>query len=211
MKEYVFSSQSLISQNKYIALLETVREHSEKIDDLSSGIEDIKEKMVAKSDLSEFIKLFDCDKEKEEILILNGEPFKADMAYQRLYGLAKKNTIAVDDYVGVKTLHHLAHANPSVKITVISDNKGTKLRLSEYNDFLTEYPGRHISFIKSANMIHDRYIILDNNTIDMKVFLCGSSSKDSGNKITMILQVNDISEYKTMIAALLRNPPLVLN
>ena len=211
MKEYLLSGQLLISQNKYVALLETVKKHSEKIEDLSSEMKDIKENMVTRADLSDFIKLFDHGRETEEILILNGEPFKADLAYQRIYGMAKNNIIIADDYIGAKTLFHLTHAKPSVKLTIISDNKGTKLRLSEYNDFLTEYPGRNISFIKSAGMIHDRYIILDRNTNEMKVFLCGSSSTDSGKRITTILQVNDISEYQTMIGTLLHNPPLVLN
>ena len=211
MKDYLFNNQPLISQKNYIALVETIEEHSREFKNVTSEVEAIKENMVTRADLSDFIKLFDHGRETEEILILNGEPFKADLAYQRIYGMAKNNIIIADDYIGAKTLFHLTHAKPSVKLTIISDNKGTKLRLSEYNDFLTEYPGRNISFIKSAGMIHDRYIILDRNTNEMKVLLCGSSSKDSEKRITTILQVNDISEYQTMIGTLLHNPPLVLN
>ena len=44
----------------------------------------------------------------------------------------------------------------------------------------------------------------------MKVYLAGSSSKDSGNKITTIMQVKDISEYNMMIKNLLSNPELNL-
>lgn len=211
LKDYLLNNQPLITPKNYLALVETVEEHSREIKILSSDVKDIKEKMVTRADLSDFIKLFDHDKATEEILILNGEPFKADLAYQHIYSMAKKDIIVADDYIGTKTLHHLAQAKLPIKITIISDNKGTKLRLSEYNDFITEYPGRSITFIKSANMIHDRYIILDYNTKNMKVFLCGSSSKDSGNKITTILQVNDISEYIPMVATLLSNAPLVLS
>ena len=201
----------MIQQNRQLLPYNELKLLENKTYQLDERVRNIEQKMVTRDDLSDFLKFFDQDKESEEILILNGEPFKADLAYQRIYSMAKKNIIVADDYIGIKTLHHLAHAKLPVKITIINDNKGTKLRQSEYNDFGTEYPGHHIDFIKSANMIHDRYIIIDYNTKDMKLFLCGSSSKDSGNRITTILQVNDISEYVPMIGALLSNPPLVLS
>ena len=76
---------------------------------------------------------------------LNGEPFKADVAYQSIYSKAKKSIIMIDDYLGVKTLNHLAQAKQGVTITIISDNKGSHpLKLSEFNDFLTEYPTKQI-------------------------------------------------------------------
>lgn len=61
---------------------------------------------------------------------------KADMAYQKIYKQAKKNIIVVDDYPGVKTLHHLSHAKSNVNITIISDNKSySPLRLTEYKEY----------------------------------------------------------------------------
>ena len=84
----------------------------------------------------------------------------------------------MDDYIGIKTLYHLAHAKANASLTIISDNKARPpLRQTEYNDFLTENPGRSITFIQSANRAHDRYIVLDEGTKDMKVYHCGASSK----------------------------------
>ena len=204
MKDYLIENQPLISQKRYVALIDKVESHD-------SDIKEIKENMITKADLSDFMKLFDRSKDAEEILILNGEPFKADMAYQKIYKRAKKSIIVIDDYLGVKTLHHLATAKKNVKITIISDNKGRyPLRKSEYDDFVAEYPGRNISFIKSANKTHDRYIVLDNGTADMKVYLCGSSSKDSGNKITTIMEVKNIADYKPTVKTLLGNRELIL-
>ena len=82
--------------------------------------------------------------------------------------------------------------------------------MAEYQDFRSEYPGRDVTFITTSNMVHDRYIILDHNTEEMKIYHCGSSSKDAGNKITTITQLKDMSGYSDMIKKLMTNPPLVL-
>lgn len=177
---------------------------------LDERVNSIEKNMVTKDDLSELMKLFDSGVEHDEILILDGEPFKADVAYQKIYRSAKKSIIVIDDYLGVKTLQHLVHAKDNVKLTIISDNKLKLLKLSEYNDFLTEYPKKTVDFIKSDKRAHDRYIIIDNGTATMKVYHCGASSKDAGKRITSIMRVKDISNYKDMVKDLLNNPPLIL-
>ena len=179
---------------------------------LSDRVRNMEESMITHADLSSLMKLFDSSIKSEEILILNGEPFKADDAFQKIYKNAKKNSIVVDDYLGVKTLRHLTHAKTGVNITIISDNKGySPLRLLEYTDFQTEYPGLHLNFIKTMNKVHDRFIILDYGTKAMKIYLSGSSSKDSGNKITAIIEINETDSYRECVNNLLANPILVLH
>ena len=98
-----------------------------------------------------------------------------------------------------------------MKITIISDNAARpKLSLAEYNDFITENPGRTITFIQSLHRAHDRYIMLDDGTKDMKVYHCGASSKDAGNRITTITRIINIDDYKATIKAMLGNSILVL-
>lgn len=197
MKDYIVeNSQLMISQKSYTALAQKVDENSIKIQDIQSSLNNV----ITKADLPVFIRLFDKGIQSEEILILNGEPFKADVAYQNIYRSAKKSIIVIDDYIGVKTLHHLVHANPGVTLTIVSDNKLRILKLSEYKDFLTEYPSKTIDFIKSKDRAHDRYIVIDNDTTDMNVYHCGASSKDAGKRITTITRLSDVSEYKGMIA-----------
>ena len=203
MREYIAQNQQLLPQQELLRI-------SGKQMLLEEEVRDIKEKMITRDDLSNLMKIFDSDVETEELLILDGHPFKADLAYQRIFKKAKKSIIVVDDYIGIKTLHHLTKAKSNIKITIISDNKRKTLRLPEYNDFMTEYPKMNIELVKTSNKVHDRYIVLDNGTADMKVYLCGSSSKDSGKKITTIMQVSDITEYKAMIKTLLKNPTLIL-
>lgn len=167
--------------------------------------------MVSKTNLSDFMKLFDQGLSNEEVLILDGMPFKADEAYQKIYKSAKRKILIIDDYIGTKTLHHLAHSKKTAKITIISDNAAKpKLRLTEYNDFIIENPDRIITFLQSLRRAHDRYIVLDEGTKDMKIYHCGASSKDAGKRITTITRVSDINEYKTTIKAMLNHPALML-
>ena len=179
--------------------------------DNTEAINEIRKEMVRKSELSEMIRLFDAEIREEEVLVLDGEPLKADLAYQKIYAKAKKNIIVIDDYISVKTLCHLAHAKDGVSLTVISDNKGNQpLRKSEYDDYLLEYPGRSVQFIRSSNKVHDRFIILDHGCKNMSVYHCGASSKDAGKKIIMIMKTKDTKLFSPMIHNLLSSSPLVL-
>ena len=203
MKDFLLENQPLLGQNNYAIL-------TDKLDEHEKGIKEIKEKMITRDDLPEFMKLFDQGISNEEILVLDGQPFKADVAYQKIYRTAKKSIIVIDDYISVKTLHHLVHSKAKVKVTIISDNRNGILTQSEYNDFLAEYPDKEIVFIKAQKRAHDRYIILDNGTKDMKVYHCGASSKDAGKRITTISRMMEITGYKELIKELLSNPSLVL-
>lgn len=111
MKDYLIENQPLLTQKNYYALVDTVENHSREIKTVVEDIIDIRENMVTKADLSDFMKLFDQGLQNEEILILDGEPFKADEAYQKIYRKAKRKIAIVDDYIGVKTLQHLAHSS----------------------------------------------------------------------------------------------------
>ena len=176
---------------------------------LADRVQNIEDNMITRDDLSALMKLFDAGIRSEETLILNGEPFKADLAYQKIYKKAKKNIITIDNYLGVKTLQHLVHAKENTDITIISDNKGFKpLRRSEYNDFQTEYPRIKIRFIRAQNKIHDRYIVLDYGTRDMKIYHCGTSSNSAGGKVTTITELKETNVYKEMIKGLLSHPVL---
>lgn len=105
----------------------------------------------------------------------------------------------------------MAHSKKTVKGTIISDNAARpRLRQTEYNDFVVENPGRSITFLQSMHRAHDRYIVIDEGTMDMKVYHCGASSKDAGKRITTITRIMDIDDYKVMIKTMLGNPTLVL-
>ena len=204
MKDYIIQNQQLlITPSDYMTLARLVNKNT-------NDIEAIEQKMITKAELSDFMKLFDRGIQSEEVLILDGQPFRADLSYQEIYQSARESIILIDDYIGTKTLQHLVHAKPDVKITIVSDNKLRLLKLSEYNDFLTEYPTRKVDFIKALGRVHDRYIVLDNDTSGMRIYLCGASSKDAGKRITTISRLMDVDVLKNVVNELLANPPLLL-
>ena len=91
MKDYIIESQQImITQKEFLALAEKVN---------SVEIEEIKENIVTRANLSDFMKLFDSGIEHDEILILDGEHFKADLAYQKIYRRAKRNIIVIVYYL----------------------------------------------------------------------------------------------------------------
>jgi len=203
LKDHIFEKNILISEKKIIDITEKVVKNSD-------DIKDIKDKMVSKSDISVFMRLFDSGIRDEDFLILDGKPFNADIVYQSIYSKAKKSVIVIDDYIGVKTLRYFVHAPANVTFTVVSDNKGgCPLRLSELKDFQAEYPGRNITFLQSRGKLHDRYIILDSGR-SMKVYHCGASSKDAGKRITTITRIKGVEEYRDLAKILLGNPALAL-
>ena len=205
MKDFIVNSGNLIGQNEVAKLAIQTSQNTK-------DIAIMKKSMVTKAELTDFMKLFDTGIKNEEILILDGEPFKADFAYQKIYGTAEHSIIVIDDYLGLKTLHHLASAKSGVQITIISDNKGKNpLKLSEYNDFLKEYPDVKVNFIVSLGRIHDRYIAIDFGTENEKLYHCGASSKDAGHRITTILEIKGITNYKTTLESLFSNRELKLN
>ena len=166
--------------------------------------------MVTKSEFNEVMKEFVKSNEMNEFLLLNGERFSADVAYEQIYALAKHSIYIIDNYIGVRTLVHLKNVDSSIPIIIFSDNMRKGLSLVEYNDFVNEYDNVNISFQTTNNKYHDRYIVLDFKTVDEVIYHCGASSKDAGNKVTTISKLQDTTNYQNMIKELLLNPVLVL-
>jgi hypothetical protein len=97
-----------------------------------------------------------------------------------------------------------------VALTIISDNRGKGLSLSDFFDFNAEYPDKSIHFVVSKDRVHDRYIIVDFGTKDFKVYHCGASSKDAGKRITTITRIKDGDGYKRIVEQLLDGEKLIL-
>ena len=117
----------------------------------------------------------------------------------------------IDNYIGLKTLTLLSAVPSSVQVTVFSDNAGRyRLSLSELEDFLREFPSVTLALKTAGGVMHDRYIVLDYGAATEKIYHCGASSKDGGNKVTTIALVSDNVVYHPLIDSLLGNPEMVL-
>ncbi len=201
MKDYI-SSSTLISAEDFLKLSIQTNENT-------SAIARIESEMLRKSDLPMIFKAF-SNNTSNEYLFMNGEICEANTTYQKIYSKSKKSIYIIDDYISLNTLLMLKHIGSNIDIAIFSDNKQNHLRLTEYNQFITEYPNIHIRFIQNSNIFHDRYIILDYGTKSEKVYHCGASSKDAGKKITTITESKEKKMYKDMVNTVLQHQPLIL-
>ena len=223
MKNYIIENRSMIGQHEYLQLSLHVNENKTETTKLRKdltalGIQmtEVMDKLsnvVERSEISPFLLDMGNPSEKREYLFLDGQPMKADLAYMEIYGKATKNIHIIDDYINHKTLHLLSSIEHGIDITIISDNIGRNLHLSDYQDFQKEKPGFEVRFVRNNRISHDRFIVIDYGTEQEKLFICGSSSKDSGNRMTTIMQFADpdiIFVFDKKLAIMLENPPLEL-
>ena len=180
MKDYIVSSNHLLTTGEILKLLgNTVNRHDKDI-------------MEIKNQLVVIMDNFIDPKAYKDIVIQDGHKFDADIAYKNIYSTANKSIIIVDDYIGPKTLELLKNLSNNIKITIYSDNKAkNKIDDIILNDYINQ-TGQSITIIPTEKRFHDRYIVID----DKDYYLCGSSSKDSGNKVTTIVKLdnNDLSQ-----------------
>lgn len=201
MKDFIIDNRSLIGQSELLQLSVQTTQNT-------ADIAEIKANMVTKADLAKVVHDFTDPTTRREYLILNGESVEANIAYSGIYKSAKKSIFVIDNYIGLKTLVLLKEASQSVRITVFSDNIGRGLHQSDYDDFHSQYPSINLDFKKTCGIYHDRYIIIDYDTSTERIFHCGASSKDAGNKVTTITEVADRQVYHPIVDALLQNPVL---
>ena len=220
MKDYVIENQEILNHRDFLRLSLQTAENAQNIVEFRQKLTEIDDKvenvvsnlgdMVRKSELSPIM----LNLGKPEIppgwLILNGQPVENDLAYQQIYTLANKTITIIDNYISLKTLVLFKHAKQNVSVTIFTDNINNGLHKVEFDDFCKEYSGLKINIKKANNIFHDRYIILDYNTPDEKIYHCGSSSKDGGRKITTITKIDDTSLYKPLLAQIQNNQTLQL-
>lgn len=203
MKDYITENRVLIGTDDIARL-------AIQTSDNTAAIVKINDEMLRKSDLPKIFKNFASTDTGKEFLIMNGQLTEADVAYQGIYAKAKRSIYIVDDYIGIKSIMHLRNIKPLVDVIVFSDNRQSHLKLTDVNDFNTEFPNIQIKFKKTNNTVHDRYIILDYGKRSEKVYHCGASSKDAGRKATSITEIRDKSIYGQFVDGLLQNQTLVI-
>lgn len=201
MKDFIIENRDLLG---YRELLQLVIQNSQNTADIA----EIKETMVTKDELTKVIHNFSNPDIKHEYLILNGNKVEANLAYRNIYETAKKSIFVIDNYIGIKTLVLLKNTKNNINITLFTDNIGEYLHHCEYEDFCKQYPDISITFRRTCGIYHDRYIILDYNSNSERIYHCGASSKDAGNKVTTISEVTDRQVYHPIVDTLLKNPIL---
>ena len=195
MKDYIVENKDILSTNETIKLTNLVNEHSNRIAVIENKLEIVMDNFIDPSKYKHY-------------LIKDGERIEADIAYQEIYKLAKSSIYIIDDYIDVKTLQLLKCCNSNIEIIIITDNKGKNNLNSNYiNDFICD-TNLNIRIISNNKKFHDRYIIIDFNTNNYILYHCGASSKDSGNRINTIYNVQEKDIYIDLINKTLLNNEL---
>ena len=192
MKDYIVESNNLINVKGIIELTNKVNSNSIRLTEVEKKLDVVMDNFIDPSTYKHF-------------LIMNGEKLEADIAYQKLYSLANKSLIIVDDYLSIKTLELLKAVNNGVYIYIFSDNKSkNKLSGSFVKDFMNE-TGNMIVTRPTNGRFHDRYIVIDYATDNEHIYHCGSSSKDTGSKISTIKEIEDSFAYKKIFEDILNS------
>lgn len=212
MKDYIVAENHQLLGTAGIAQIaaQTVQNTHEiatvsaEVKELSGEVRDIRSDLgKINVDLQMVMENFVDPSTYEHFLILNGHKLDADVAYAQIYGMAKKSVLIVDNYVDIKTLNLLRNVHEGVSILIASDLYGrTSVTDDMLNDFRAAMPGVSIDKVSAAHKFHDRYILVDFKTKSEKLYHCGASSKDAGNKITTIVQLDDIDGYRNMFEEL---------
>lgn len=175
MRHCIAENQLLLNRNDRTELIELkvdkvssklgTLEKAQKVD--RANIKEVEKKLSAQ--INEISKNFIDDEKVKEFTILQGKKFESDKAYTSIYKKAKKTIYVIDNYVNIKTLNLLSSKKNGVNVTLFTDNhKGNNGNLSAsiVSDFEKEFP--HLT-LKPNDKCHDRYIVLDFNTILMKL------------------------------------------
>ena len=214
MKDYIVAENHQLLGTAGIAQIaaQTVQNTREiatvsaEVKELSGEVRDIRSDLgKINVDLQMVMENFVDPSTYEHFLILNGHKLEADVAYAQIYGMAKKSLLIVDNYVDVKTLNLLRNVRKGVSILIASD-RYTRLTDDMLNDFRAAMPGVSIDKVSAAHKFHDRYILIDFKTKSEKLYHCGASSKDAGNKITTIVRLDDVDAYRNMFEEVLEQP-----
>ncbi|MBP3543423.1 MAG: ORF6N domain-containing protein, partial [Lachnospiraceae bacterium] len=130
-REYLQLSMQ-ISENIHTSM--ELRSDLNEVEEQMAEVMDRLSNVVTRSELSEVMNEFGEPHIKRGYLILNGNPFKADVVYDEIYRQAKKSIFIVDNYIGLRTLEKLINIQDNVDVFIFSDNLEKGLRQNIYID-----------------------------------------------------------------------------
>ena len=208
MKDYIAAENAPDVSAGMVALATQTSQNTRDIAEIATDVRTLSNKMERNEGfLQKVMANFIDPSTFKHFLILNGQRLEADVAYTQIYTMAKKSVLIVDDYLDVKTLDLLRCVAKDVSVKIFSEQHGrSRLTESMLADFRAARPDVELDDVRATgNIFHDRYIYLDFGTANEKLFHCGASSKDAGNKITTIMQLEDIAVYRPLFERLLQD------
>ena len=212
MKDYIVSENQQLLENAgftefAVQTVQNTREIatvSNKVEAISGEVHDMREDLGKMNlDLQKVMENFIDPSTYKHFLIFDGQKLEADVAYTKIYGMAKKSITIIDNYVGVKTLDLLRGIAKNTSIHIFSEQWGDeRITPAIKADYEKARPDVSLKIDRPNRKFHDRYVFLDYGLSNEKLFICGASSKDSGNKVTTIMQIEHPEVYHELIESL---------
>jgi hypothetical protein len=211
MKDYIVSENRQMLGNAGIAEIaaQTVQntrdiaDHSVGIRELSGEVHNVQDRLGRMDlNLQKVMENFIDPATYKHFLILDGQKLESDVAFTKIYGMAKKSILIIDNYVGVKTLDLLREIAKNVSVQIFSEELNGKITPEIRADYEKARPDVSLKIDRPSRKFHDRYVFLDYGSPNEKLFLCGASSKDAGNKITTIMQIECPEMYHPIVEEL---------
>ena len=207
MRHYIMQNQQFVTHSEMnlvtarvseisvqtVGLIDHQKQTDKKLEDIQKSIDLINDNFVS-------------DKDYRNFVIYKGQKFEADAAYIDIYRQAQKSIYVIDDYMNVKSLELLSQKKTDVEVILFTENKhgiNGFLTNALITDFNNQYPSLRI---KPNPDWHDRLIVLDYNLPTERVFHCGASSKDAGNKICAINEFDKKESIHKIIDDMLSVP-----
>ena len=212
MKDYIVAENQQLLGNTGIAEIAVqtaqntrdIADHSVGIRELSGEVHNVQDHL-GRIDLSlqKVIENFIDPTTYKHFLILDGQKLESDVAFTKIYGMAKKSILIIDNYVGVKTLDLLRSVAKNAQVTIYTEQWGDeRITPAIKADYEKARPDVSLKIDRPNRKFHDRYVFLDYGTRSEKLFHCGASSKDGGNKITTIMQIECPEMYHPIVEEL---------
>lgn len=111
----------------------------------------------------------------KEGIFADGQIYDAYEFIERLIKSAKKSILLIDNYVDESVLTMLSGKNKGVQVDIYTKELSNALLLAQ-DKFNSQYGNLSLH---QTNRVHDRFMIIDNQTI----YLIGASLKDAGKRL----------------------------
>ncbi len=129
----------------------------------------------------------------KEGIFADGQIYDAYEFIERLIKSAKKSILLIDNYVDESVLTMLSGKNKGVQVDIYTKELSNALLLAQ-DKFNSQYGNLSLH---QTNRVHDRFMIIDNETI----YLIGASLKDAGKRLFAFTKMSatHIEELKKLL------------
>ena len=129
----------------------------------------------------------------KEGIFADGQIYDAYEFIERLIKSAKKSILLIDNYVDESVMTMLSGKNKGVQVDIYTKELSNALLLAQ-DKFNSQYGNLSLH---QTNRVHDRFMIIDNQTI----YLIGASLKDAGKRLFAFTKMSatHIEELKKLL------------